>query len=107
MKLIVRLFFLLMPVFANCQTNDNTIQSQTDTSSFIMPSLSREWDVPEFVEVFKFIIAKQNDSAGIITFNNNGPLLAKVTDIKNYFFLRVKIIRLMNVSLSAFRFRVL
>src|SRR5581483_4402874 len=87
MKLIVRLFFLLIPVFANCQTNDHTVQSQPDSGSFIIPSIGREWAGTEFIEVFKYIIAKQNDSAGVIMINDNVPLFTKLTDIKSYWFL--------------------
>lgn len=88
MKLTLRVLFLLMPVFANCQNSKHNDASQSGPDSISTPSLNRKWSASEFQEVFNRIISRQNDtSAEIVTIDKNKNLFAKLTDIKNYWFL--------------------
>jgi hypothetical protein len=85
MKLILPLVFLLIPVLANCQT------SKPGADSLIIPSVNREWNAFEFKEVYKTLLASQNGApGGIITIENNAPLIAKLTNIESYWFLDSK-----------------
>jgi hypothetical protein len=83
MKFFLRLFFILIPVFANAQT-------QPGTDSLVLPSVTRDWTAAEFQEVFKYILSKQKDNSTFICFDDNKPLFAKLIDIKSYWFLESK-----------------
>jgi hypothetical protein len=85
MKVILPLVFLLIPVLANCQT------SKPGADSIVLPSVNREWNFSEFADVYKLLVASQNGApGGIITLENNAPLIAKLTNIENYWFLNNK-----------------
>jgi hypothetical protein len=85
MKLILPLFFILIPVLANCQT------SKPGADAPALPALNREWNCYDFLEVYKIIIASQNGAPeGIISIETNAPLIAKLTNIENYEFLSSK-----------------
>jgi len=85
MKLILPLFFLLIPVLAKCQTG------KPGADSVIIPSVNREWNFFEFAEVYKLLVASQNGApGGIISIENNAPLIAKLTNIESYWFLNNK-----------------
>jgi hypothetical protein len=80
---IITLFFILIPVFANAQT-------QPGADSLVLPSVTRDWTADEFQEVFKYILSKQKDSSTFIRFDDNKPLFAKLINIKSYWFLENK-----------------
>ena len=85
MKSILLLFFLLISVLANCQT------SKPGADSLIIPSVNREWNFFEFAEVYKLLVVSQNGApGGIISIENNAPLIAKLTNIESYWFLNSK-----------------
>jgi|GEM_PF-5591277 len=85
MKLIVRLFFLLIPALANCQT------SKPAADSLMIPSVNREWSFYEFADVYKILLASQHGApASIINLDNNAPLIKKLTSMESYWFLTSK-----------------
>ena len=92
MKFVLRLLFLLIPVFANAQTSTTNAKTQPGTDSLVLPSVTRDWTATEFQEVFKYILSKQKDSSTFIRFDDNKPLFAKLIDIKSYWFLESKAI---------------
>lgn len=91
MKCIVSIFFLLIPVLANCQTQEQPLRPINSADSLPFSSLNRQWSSPEFQQVLITMFARlEHPAAGIFTIDNSKPLFAKLLDLKNYWFLESK-----------------
>lgn len=88
MKIFLRVFFLLIPVFANSQNSEQEGVKLSYSDSIIIPSYNRKWTVQEFEGALNLLISRFNGPSGdIITIDKNKELFEKVTEIKNYWFL--------------------